>query len=133
MSAAIEQALSLDDRLLSELMDKVRAPRAPYISPLRFSEMTGIGVTSLARYAGVHRNTVSRRPQSEKLQARLQDMLKAIAAASEATQDLSKAIYWFCNEPIADYRYKTPIELVSEGHLDAVLAYIEDVKNGTYG
>jgi len=44
-----------------------------------------------------------------------------------------KAIYWFRNEPIADYRHKTAAELVAEGRLDAVMAYLEELRNGARG
>jgi len=46
------------------------------------------------------------------------------------TGDIDKAIYWFRNEPIADYRHKTAADLVAEGQLGAVLAYLEDLRHG---
>jgi hypothetical protein len=60
-------------------------------------------------------------------------MVKAIVAAVGVTGNLEKAIYWFRNEPIADYRHKTAAELVAEGRLGAVLAYLEDLRNGAGG
>jgi hypothetical protein len=60
-------------------------------------------------------------------------MVKAIVAAVGVTGDLGKAIYWFRNEPIADYRHQTAAELVAVGRLDAVLAYLEDLRNGASG
>jgi len=120
-------------RVVSGFMDSIQEPRKPYISPTRFAKAAGVSVQALAVLAGVHRNTVSQHPDSGRLQHRLRDMVKAIVAAVAVTGDLEKAIYWFLNEPIADYRHKTAAELVTDGRLDAVLTYLEDLRNGASG
>ena len=58
-------------------------------------------------------------------------MVKAIAA--ELTGDVDKAIYWYRNEPIADYGHRTAAELVADGQVDAVLTSIRDHENGPRG
>ncbi len=57
-------------------------------------------------------------------------MVKVITAAATLSGDIDKAIYWFRNEPIADYDHKTAAELVAQGHSEAVLAYLCDLENG---
>ena len=57
----------------------------------------------------------------------------AITAAATLTGDIDKALYWFRNEPIADYGQKTAAELVAEGRLEAVFAYLRDLANGANG
>jgi len=120
-------------RVVSRFMDSIQEPQKSYISPTRFAEAAGVSVQALAALAGVHRNTVSQHPESGRLQDRLRDMVKIIVAAVGITGDVEKAFYWFRNEPIADYRHKTAAELVAEGRLDAVLAYLEDLRNGAGG
>ena len=120
-------------RLVSGFLDSIQEPRTPYISPRRFAGRTGFRMETLARLAGVHRNTVRQNPGSEPLQRTLRGMVKGITAATELTGDVDKAIYWLINEPIADYRHKTAAELIAEGHLAAVLAYLEDLANGATG
>jgi hypothetical protein len=122
-----------DAQLVSGFLDSIQEPRTPFISPTRFAERSGLSHNALARLAGVHRNTVRVNPASEQLQERLRGMIKIITSAVELTGDIEKALYWFRNEPIADYRRKTAAELVAEGHLEAVLAYLEDLKNGASG
>ncbi len=129
MSATTEDTV----RVVSRFMDSIQEPRKPYISPARFAKAAGVSIQALAALAGVHRNTVSQHPESGRLQERLRDMVKAIVAAAAVTGDLEKAIYWFRNEPIADYRHKTAAELIAEGHLDAVLTYLEDLRHGASG
>jgi len=60
---------------------------------------------------GVHRNTM-RNPASERLQEKLREVVKVIAAVATLTDDIEKAIFWFRNEPIGDYGHKTAAELV---------------------
>jgi AcrR family transcriptional regulator len=129
MSAALQPVSGL----VSGFMDSIQEPRKPYISPARFANAVGVSVQALAALAGVHRNTVTQHPDSGRLQDRLRDMAKAILAAAALTGDLEQAIYWFRNEPIADYRQKTAAELVGEGQLDAVLAYLDDLRHGATG
>lgn len=120
-------------RLVSGFLDSIQEPRTPYISPRRFAGRTGFRMETLARLAGVHRNTVRQNPGSEALQRTLRGMVKAITAATDLTGDVDKAIYWLINEPIADYQHRTAAELIADGQLTAVLAYLEDLANGATG
>jgi hypothetical protein len=107
-------------------------PQTPFISPERLSKALGVPTQALAELAGVYRNTL-RNPASDRLQARLREIVKAISAAADLTGDVGKSISWRRNEPIADYRYRTAAELVADGRLDAVLAYIKDLADGASG
>jgi len=118
--------------LVSGFVASLQEPRTPYISPKRFSEALGVQVASLATLAGVHRNTL-RNPASERLQDKLREMIRVISAAAVLSGDVEKALYWFRNEPIADYGHRTAAELVAEGHVEAVLAYLRDLENGANG
>jgi hypothetical protein len=115
--------------VVSGFVDSLQEPRTPYISPNRLSKALGVPVAGLAELTGVHRNTL-RNPSSERLQRRMREMIKVISAAAELTGALDKAIYWYRNEPIGDYGHKTAAELIAEGHVEAVLAYIRDLGNG---
>lgn len=127
-------ATSLDRRIsaVSGFVESLQEPRMPYISPKRFSAALGVQVASLAGLAGVHRNTL-RNPASERLQDKLREMVKVISAAATLTGDITKAIYWYRNEPIADYDHKTAAELVADGHVDAVMTHLRDLENGASG
>lgn len=118
--------------VVSGFVDSLQEPRTPYISPQRLSKALGVKVTSLAELTGVHRNTL-RNPASDRLQGRMREMIKVISAAAELTADLDKAIYWYRNEPISDYGHRTAAELVADGQVEAVLAYIRDLENGARG
>lgn len=133
-TTALEQrAADRHPRLVSGFLDSIQEPRTPFISPKRFAGRAGFRLETLARLAGVHRNTVRQSPGSEPLQRVLRGMVKAIVAATELTGDVDKAICWLINEPIADYRHKTAAELIAAGELEAVLTYLEDLAGGATG
>ena len=78
------------------------------------AQALGVKVANLAQLTAVHRNTL-RNPSSERLQGRMREMVKVISAATELAGDVDKAIYWYRNEPIADYGHRTAAELVADG------------------
>jgi hypothetical protein len=116
----MSQAEAARTAMTSRFVESLQEPRTPYISPKRLSAALGVQVANLAALSGVHRNTL-RNPGSERVQTKLREMVKAITAAAAVTDDIAKAIYWFRNEPIADYDHKTAAELVADGRLEAVL------------
>jgi hypothetical protein len=118
--------------LTSGFMESVREPRTAYISPKRFSEALGVPANSFASLIGLHRNTL-RNPASPRLQDKLREMARAITAAAGLTGDIQRALYWYRNQPISDYGYKTAAELVAAGHADAVMDYLRDLENGANG
>jgi uncharacterized protein (DUF2384 family) len=118
--------------LVSGFLERVREPGARHISPERLIRELGVTVTELARYSQMNRNTITRRPESSKLQARLSAIVQVIGSASEITSDENRAIAWFKYQPIAAHGFKTPADLVGEGKAAAVLAFLEDCRNGVY-
>lgn len=107
-------------------------PHTPHILPQRLSKALGVTISGLPGLTGMHRNTL-RNPASERLQGRMREMVRAISAATELDGDVGKAIRWYRNEPIADYGCRTAAELVADGRVEAVLAYLRDLENGARG
>ena len=126
------QAEAAKMSMMSGFVQSLQEPKTPFISPKRFSAALGVQVANLADLTGVHRNTL-RNPSSERLQNKMREMVKVISSAASLTGDISKAIYWFRNEPIADFDQKTAAELVAEGHVEAVLSFLRDLENGARG
>jgi len=87
----------------------------------------------LRNRSGQRQGNTLRKPSSERLQGRMREMVKEISAATELTGAVDKAIYWYRNEPIADYGHHTAAELVADGQVGAVLAFIRDLENGARG
>ena len=106
---------------------------APAVSPKRFSEALNIDLQTLAEHAHVHRNTVTRAPASRGVQDFLREALRVIKAATDLNGDLRKALFWYRNEPLSVFDYKTAERLVSEGRADNVIQYIGSLEAGAAG
>ena len=105
----------------------------PVLSPKRFSQALHIDLQMLAEQAHVHRNTITRAPGSRGVQEFLREALRIIKAATDLNGDLNKALFWYRNEPLSVFGYKTAERLVSEGRTDDLLRYIASVEAGAAG
>jgi hypothetical protein len=116
-------------------VDFLREPdtSAPVLSPKRFSQAMHIDLQTLADQAHVHRNTISRAPGSRGVQDFLRESLRVIKAATDLSGDLNKALFWYRNEPLSVFGYKTAERLVSEGRADALLRYVASIEAGAAG
>ena len=106
---------------------------APVLSPKRFSQAMHIDLQTLAEQAHVHRNTIRRAPGSRGVQDFLRQALRVIKAATDLNGDLNKALFWYRNEPLSVFGYKTPERLVSEGRTDDLLPYMASLEAGAAG
>lgn len=103
------------------------------ISPERFALATNVDLQTLARNAHVHRNTIARAPGSEGIQHYLRESLRAIRAATDIAGNVESALYWFKNNPLPVFDYKTAETLVSEGRTDALIKYMQSLQAGFAG
>ena len=103
------------------------------LSPKRFSDVLSIDLQTLAGQAHVHRNTLSRAPASESVQHFMREALRVLRAANDLTGDVGRAIFWYRNEPLPPFNYKTAEQLVSEGRSEDVLRYVESLEAGAAG
>ena len=106
---------------------------APLLSPKRFSQAMHIDLQTLAEQAHVHRNTISRAPGSRGVHNILREALRVIKAATDLNGDLNKALFWYRNEPLSVFGYKTAERLVSEGRTDDLLRYVASIEAGAAG
>ena len=112
---------------------RVSDSAAPVLSPKRFSLALKIDLQTLADQAHVHRNTISRAPNSRGVQEFLREALRVIKAATDLTGELNRALFWYRTEPLSTFEYKTAERLVSEGRTDDVLRYVRSLQAGVAG
>ncbi len=89
-------------------------------------------LADLAKLVHVHRNTLAQRPELPLVQKSLEPVVRILAAAEQLTGDADRAIVWFRHQPIAGHDGRTALELVEAGHADAVMAHLEDLRDGAY-
>jgi len=67
------------------------------------------------------------------MQRFLRDALRVIRAATDLAGDVSKALFWYRNEPLPVFDYKTAEQLVSDGRADDVLRFVASLEAGAAG
>lgn len=128
----MEKAAATGQGLIGPVVQAVAEPEGRYLDPCRFLDLTGMQVQDLAALAGVGRNAVARNPHSPKVQNAVGAVVRLLESATEVAGDLNRALLWYRHQPIEAYRFQTPAELVAKGHADAVVAYLDDLRHGTY-
>lgn len=119
------------DGLMDFLQDRELGP--VLLSPRRFSEVLNVDLQTLAAQAHVHRNTLSRAPASDSVQRFLRETVRVIRAATDLSGDVEKALFWYRNDPLRPFEYKTAEQLVSDGRTDDLLRYIASLGAGAAG
>lgn len=119
------------EQFLHYLQDSETGPSS--ISPKRYGAVLRLDMQTLAAQAHVHRNTISRAPDAESVQRFLRDSVRVMRAAADIGGSVEKAIFWFKNNPLPPFDYKTPQELVSEGRAAALIGYIQSLQAGFAG
>jgi hypothetical protein len=109
------------------------ASGASMLSPNRFIKVLGMDLQTLAAQAHVHRNTISRAPASESVQHFLRQAIRVIRAATDMSGDIDRAIFWYRNDPIPTFGYKTAETLVTEGSTEDLLRYIQSLDAAVAG
>ena len=118
--------------LVNQLREEVDGK--PILSPGKFIRLMNLDVNSFAQHARVHRNTVSRAPATLSVQTHLRDNVRVLKAAFDVSgQDLKRAIFWYQNEPLAPFDYKTAESLVAGGRADDVIRLLESYEAGFSG
>lgn len=122
-----------DTATFEAFVEDLQLDDTPLISPLRFAQRLSLEQQQLAQYARVHRNTVSRLPASASLQAYMQEAVRVIHAATRVSGDTNKALYWYRNQSLQPFAYKTAAQLVSEGKTEGLLKYLDSIDAGSSG
>lgn len=115
--------------MLAALLTDFR--EADFLSPQRMSKRLRLPLAEFARLAKLHRNTLLR-PASPTVQKKLEPIARILAQVEELTGDADQAILWFRHQPLPGHDGATAQQLVEAGRADAVLTYIEELRDGAY-
>lgn len=122
-------------RTFPQFIEFLREPgeAAPVLSAKKYVAAMAIDLQDLADQARVHRNTLSRAPTSKAVQDYLRQAVRVIKAAFDLNGDIHNALFWYRNEPLAPFDYKTAETLVADGRADDVVRYVTSLQGGAAG
>lgn len=94
----------------------------------------GVTKAEFARAAGLTRDSISRtnRLESKATQRRLRDVVEILFRLIPWAGSFPQAFAWYRANAIPSFGHLTPEELVQDGHIDAVKAYLTDMALGAY-
>lgn len=106
---------------------------ATILSPKQYAAALKIDLQELADQAHVHRNTIRRAPHSKAVQDYMHQMLRVIKAAVDVNGDVYSALFWYRNEPLAQFDCKTAETLVAGRRADDVVRFLTSMQAGAAG
>ena len=115
--------------MLAAFLDDIRDH--DMIAPRRMAARLKLPMSGLAKLARVNRNTMSAKPGSPAVQAKLGEIARIIARAAELSGDEARAIMWFKYQVIPSWG-QTAEELVEQGYADAVMWTLDSMEEGVY-
>lgn len=115
--------------MLAAFLDEIRDE--DIIAPRRLAERLRLPLTGLAKLAHLNRNTMTARPESPAVQAKLGEIARIIARAAQLSGDEDRAIIWFKHQPIPGFG-RTAEQLVEEGYAELVMEDLERMADGVY-
>lgn len=118
--------------MLSPFLTQVMDPQKGAISPYRLGDTLHMSISHLSKLTQLHRNTLTRNPESPEVQQKLGEVARIVAIATELVGDQQRAIIWFRHQPLSGFDNKTAEELVGSGHTDAVLEHLAMLSDGGY-
>lgn len=119
--------------MLSDTLERVSDPQSGLIEPARVAETLHIDLADLAGITQLHRNTLTRSPESPRVQARLGEVMRVLADAADLLDgSTGRAVLWFLHQPLAGFAGRTAMELMRDGHGEAVLKHLHMLRDGAY-
>lgn len=115
------------------LIDSLQLPGTASISPEKLAALLELPMQDLAKYAGVHRNSLRLHPETPRAQAFARDVVRVLQMAIDINGSRDRARYLFKNAPIAALDYKTALQLVEAGRTEDVVGYLRSVSAGFVG
>ena len=119
--------------MLVDVVERVTSATDGPINPRSLGDYLHLEVGALSRLAHINRNTLTRNPTSSKVQEALRPVVEILSIATELTASQGKAVAWFLHQPLVDFDFKTPQELVTDGEAEAVKAHLRMLAHGVYG
>jgi hypothetical protein len=72
-------------------------------------------------------------PNSGGVQRFLREAVRVLRAATDVSGDVGRAMFWYRNEPLPIFGYKTAEQLVPDGRAEDVIRYVVSLEAAAVG
>lgn len=101
-----------------------------YVDYTKLRTYLGLKVKNIAYIVGRTPRALEKNPQSEKVQKELRKMLYILELLKNMTKNESEIQLWL-RAPNPEYGGLSPLEIISQGKIDSIIGYLEDIKKGS--
>jgi hypothetical protein len=90
----------------------------------------GIKAVKLAQAAGKSHRALQKNPYSENIQEKLRKIVYILVLLNEMLDSKEEISIWL-KAPNPDYDGLTPLEIITNGHMDSIIRYLQDIQKGS--
>jgi uncharacterized protein (DUF2384 family) len=101
-----------------------------FVDYRRLKERLGIKMIKLARATGKTQRAIQKNPYSENIQEELRKIVYILVLLQEMLDSYEEISIWL-RAPNPDYDGLSPIEVITEGKMDSIIRYLEDIQKGS--
>jgi len=101
-----------------------------YVDYRRLREQLGIRSIKLAKAIGKTQRYLQKNPQAEGIQKELRKLAYLMVLLKEMLGSREEISIWL-NSPNPDYEGLTPLEIITQGKIDSLTRYLEDIQKGS--
>jgi len=101
-----------------------------YVNYAELKAYLGLKVKNIAYIVGRTARSLEKNPRSEKVQKILRKIVYIHALLKDMTKNESEIQLWL-RAPNPEYSGLSPLEIISQGKIDTIVGYLEDIKKGS--
>jgi CheY-like chemotaxis protein/uncharacterized protein (DUF2384 family) len=114
---------------LEVVLAQLHDPDSGRVDATRVADYVGVPLAKLAPALGVKYRTLFKTPSAESVQESLHPIKRALTILNDVVGDQQTVRAWL-NSPHVDLGMRTPIQVILEGHVDALLRLLENALEG---
>ncbi len=101
-----------------------------YVNPTKLRAYFGLKASNIAHIVGRTTRSLEKNPRSEKVQIELRKIVYCHTLLKSMTNNESEILLWL-RAPNPEYGGLSPLEIISQGKIDSIVNYLEDIKKGS--
>jgi uncharacterized protein (DUF2384 family) len=116
--------------ILLKYVDRNLYDMEGFVDYQKLKERLGIKMVSLAQAIGKTQRALEKNPRSENIQNKLRKIVYILILLQEMLNSREEIAMWL-RAPNPDYEGLSPIEIITEGKMDSIIRYLEDIQKGS--
>ncbi len=119
----------VEEKLFSHIEQKFYDSEG-YVDCTKLRTYLGLKVKNIACIVSRTPRSLEKNPRSEKVQKELRKLLYVLELLKDMTENESEIQLWL-RAPNPEYGGLSPLEIISQGKIDSIVGYLEDIKKGS--